>query len=212
MVASEKFWNNVAEKYAKSPVRDMEAYEATLDRVRAHISSDANVLEVGCGTGTTALNLAGDVGRLTASDISSKMIEIAEEKRNAAGADNVSFIRATLDNHDFERASYDTVLAFNFLHLAPDMTAAISEIHRLVKPGGLFISKTVCLKEWKPFASVMLHLLPLMRLVGKAPDIVRKLNAEELDGAITAAGFEIIERDYLPKKARNRFIVARKPV
>ena len=210
MVASEKFWNTVAEKYAKSPVRDMKAYEATLDRVRAHISGNANVLEIACGSGTTALNLAGDVGRLTASDISSKMIEIAVAKQKATGAENVSFVRATLDQHDFEPASYDAVLAFNFLHLAPNMPATISEVHRLVKPGGLFISKTICLKEWKSLTAVMLHLLPLMQLLGKAPDIVRKLDAAELDGAITAAGFEIIESDYLPKKARNRFVVARK--
>jgi len=210
MVASENFWNKAAEKYAKSPIRDMEAYEATLARVREHVSEDSNVLEVACGTGTTALKLAGDVGRLTACDISSKMIEIAEGKRKEAGADNVSFVEATLDDHKFEPASYDAVLAFNFLHLAPDMPAAIAEMHRLVKPGGVFISKTICLKEWKSFGALMIHLVPLMRLVGKAPDVVRKLDAEDVDEAIAAAGFEIIETDYYPKKARNRFVAARK--
>ncbi len=210
MVAPAKFWDKNAEKYAKSPVRDEEAYEATLARVRAHLPADAVALEVGCGTGTTALKLAGDVGRLISTDISARMIEIAEEKRLAANADNIELRQATLEDHPFEAESFDVVMAFNFLHLHDDMAAALREIHKLVKPGGLFISKTICLKEWKSFPALMIHLLPLMKLVGKAPDVVTKLSTEELDGMITAAGFEIIEADHYPKKARNRFVVARK--
>lgn len=205
MAGSAKFWDKNAVKYAASPVRDEAAYAATLDRVREHLPADARVLEVGCGTGTTALKLAGDVAHLTASDISAKMIEIAEGKRQEAGAENVRFVQATLDDHGFETGAYDAVLAFNFLHLVDDAPAALAEIHRLVKPGGLFISKTICLKEWNMFLPLMIR---AMRLVGKAP-YVNMLKTEDIDGMITAAGFEIVETGYYPKKARNRFVVAR---
>jgi ubiquinone/menaquinone biosynthesis C-methylase UbiE len=52
----------------------------TLDCTRKHLSASDNVLEVGCGTGTTALLLAPSVKQITASDISSRTIEIAREK------------------------------------------------------------------------------------------------------------------------------------
>lgn len=204
--AAETFWDRSAEKYAKSPVRDEEAYAATLERVRVHLPAEANALEVGCGTGTTALKLAPDVARLVATDISAKMIAIAEEKRRAADADNVSFQQATLEDHSFDDGAFDVVFAFNFLHLHADIPAALSEIHRLLKPGGLFFSKTVCLKEWK---SLFPLLIPVMQLIGKAP-YVKSLNSDALDGMIADAGFDIVETGYYPEKSRSRFVVARK--
>ncbi len=205
--AAESFWDKSAEKYAKSPVRDEEAYAATLERVRAHLPADATALEVGCGTGTTALKLAPDVARLVATDISAKMIAIAEEKRGASNADNVTFQQATLEDHPFEAGAFDVVFAFNFLHLHTDIPAALGEIHRLLKPGGMFFSKTVCLKEWK---SLFPLLIPVMQLFGKAP-YVKSLNSAALDGMIAGAGFEIMETGYYPEKSRSRFVVARRP-
>ncbi len=206
MTASAKFWNKIAEKYAASPVKDEAAYQATLDRVRAHLGKDDEVLEVGCGTGTTALTVAEYVKHVTASDISSKMIEISQGKVDYEGTKNVRCVVATLDDHEFDHGAFDAVLAFNFLHLIEDLPAALSEIHALVKPGGLFISKTLCLAERTKLFALM---LPAMRLIGKAP-YVRFLKTEELDYLIKAAGFEIIETGYYPEKARNRFVVAKK--
>lgn len=206
MVAAVKFWDNIAEKYAASPVRDPAAYEATLARVKEHIPADANALEVGCGTGTTALKLAPYLKHLTASDISGKMIDIAEGKRVNEGVTNVDFVRATLQENDFTLADYDVVLAFNFLHLTDDIPSSLDAIHALTKPGGLFISKTVCLGDWNIFLSLMIK---GMQLIGKAPP-VKIFKADALDAMVNAAGFDIFESDYFPKKARNRFLVARK--
>ena len=51
-----------------------------------------HILEVGCGTGSTALLLAADVAHVTASDISGNMIRIAMEKASTEGVANVSFM------------------------------------------------------------------------------------------------------------------------
>ena len=56
-----KFWDGIAEKYAKRPISDMAAYEYTLGRTRSYLKPEDQVLELGCGTGSTALLLAGDV-------------------------------------------------------------------------------------------------------------------------------------------------------
>ena len=52
-----KFWDKAAAKYAKSPIEDIEAYNYTIGRTRSYLSPTDRVLEVGCGTGSTALLL-----------------------------------------------------------------------------------------------------------------------------------------------------------
>ena len=80
MNKSEKFWDKIAKKYSKSDIKDKEGYNKTLDDTRKFLKKEAVVLEIGCGTGTTALKLAGSVNDMTATDISSNMIAIAKEK------------------------------------------------------------------------------------------------------------------------------------
>ena len=59
MTATAKFWDGIAEKYAKSPIRDIESYEHTLQRTVSYLKPTDQVLELGCGTGRTALRLSG---------------------------------------------------------------------------------------------------------------------------------------------------------
>ncbi len=207
MPTAQSFWDKAAEKYAASPIKDMDAYEATLARVRAHLNAGDAVLEIGCGTGTTALKLADTGADITATDISEKMIAIAEGKRAAAGVSTVRFRQATLDNHGLGERAFDVALSFNLLHLVGDVPAALREIGKLLKPGGLFISKTACLTDSMGYLKLI---LPVMRLFGKAPDTVHFFRTEDLDRMIEAAGFELIETGYYPEKTRSRFIVARK--
>jgi hypothetical protein len=63
---SAKFWDKRADKYSKSPVKDQENYDRTLDCTRKHLSASDQALEVGCETGTTALLLAPSVKQITA--------------------------------------------------------------------------------------------------------------------------------------------------
>ena len=76
-----RFWDRTSRKYAASAILDRAGYERTLDRTRALLGSGDRVLELGCGTGTTALLLADDVQHYLATDISAGMIAIANEKR-----------------------------------------------------------------------------------------------------------------------------------
>jgi ubiquinone/menaquinone biosynthesis C-methylase UbiE len=76
------------------------------------VAPDDRILEVGCGHGV-AVSLVcerlGD-GRITAIDRSPKMIEVAE-RRNAASADRVRFITASLEEADLGEEVYDKVFA-----------------------------------------------------------------------------------------------------
>jgi SAM-dependent methyltransferase len=94
MTTSATFWDKRAEGYAAQPIRNMPAYEDTLARVRRYLSPSDAVLEIGCGTGTTALKLADGVRHYTATDYAQGMIDIGVRKAAEQGADNVTFHRA----------------------------------------------------------------------------------------------------------------------
>ena len=68
------FWDRHAAKYAEKPIADPTAYEEKLARVRSLLRATDHVLEIGCGTGSTALRLAPGVAKITATDVSSGMI------------------------------------------------------------------------------------------------------------------------------------------
>lgn len=204
--AKARFWDRSARRYAARPVADIGAYETTLERSRAWLNPDDQVLEIGCGTGTTALRLAPHAGHITGSDISPEMIAIAEEKRAAQGIGNVGFIAAPLSDPRFEAFTFDAVLAFNVLHLLDDLPPALTRIASLLKPGGLMISKSPCLAEM----SVALRLvIPVMRLFGKAPP-VNFFGKDALLRVIEDAGFAIEESGLHAAKGHSLFIVARK--
>ena len=62
--ADARFWDKSARKYAAAPIKDMEGYDRTVDRTRQLLRDTDTVLELGCGTGTTALKLAPHVSRM----------------------------------------------------------------------------------------------------------------------------------------------------
>ena len=199
------FWDKLAERYAAQPVKDLPAYEATLARTRSHLSKTDRVLEIGCGTGTTALKLADAAGDITATDYSPGMIGIARRKAEAAGARNVRFEVARAGDARVGETPYDAVLAFNLLHLVGDLRFTLASVAETLRPGGVFISKTPCLGDRRWLFGPMIG---AMRLVGKAPSVLL-FTQDELDTAIEQAGFRIVETGGYPR-ARNHFVVARK--
>ena len=78
------FWDRIAPKYAGGRIADYAGYEATLVRVQGLLSREHDVLEVGCGTGSTALRLAQHTRSLLATDVSAHMIGIAAGAQAAA--------------------------------------------------------------------------------------------------------------------------------
>ena len=203
------FWDRIARKYAADPIADAAGYEATLRRVQALLSANQDVLEIGCGTGTTALRLAPLTRRLLATDYSASMIAIAREKLAAQPVPQLSFALSDADTPVFEPGVYDVLLAFNLLHLVSDLDHALELAVRALRPGGLLISKTPCITEMNPLIPYLA--LPLMRAIGKAPHVLC-FNGQELQSAIARQGLEIVsvERHGTRGKDFRVFIVARK--
>jgi ubiquinone/menaquinone biosynthesis C-methylase UbiE len=203
------FWDRVARKYAADPIADMAGYEATLRRVQGLLSTDQNVLEIGCGTGTTALRLAPFTRTLLATDVSTEMIAIAQEKLAVQPISRLSFAVADADMAVGEHGAYDAVLAFNVLHLVGDLEPTLMHVAKVLKPGGLLISKTPCIEEMNPMIRYLA--LPLMKAIGKAPHLL-SFTEQTLKSAITREGMKIVfsERHGTQRKDFRAFIVARK--
>lgn len=206
MAQSAAFWDRVAVGYARRPISDEAAYQTKLAKTRAYFTPESRVLELGCGTGSTALLHAPHVAQIRATDISGKMIEIAKRKAAEQGIENVSFERASVEEITAPDGGYDVVLALNLLHLLPDYAAVIARVYGMTKPGGVFITSTACLNDsmywFKPIAAVG-------RWLGRIPPIAFFTTAD-YERAMTAPGF-VIEHAWRPGPGKTLFMVARKP-
>jgi ubiquinone/menaquinone biosynthesis C-methylase UbiE len=199
------FWNKLADKYSRRPISDEATYRKKLDITRKYFRPDMDILEIGCGTGSTAIAHAPFVGHIRATDLSTRMVEIAKDKAKAEDIDNVTFEASSVDALDVPDASMDAVMAHNVLHLLEDRERAIADVHAMLKPGGVFVTSTACIGD------MMLPLrliVPVGRLLRLFP-LVKVFSVAELKDSLENAGFEI-DYEWQPKKTAATFIICRK--
>ena len=163
------------------------------------------VMEFGCGTGSTAIAHAPYVKHILAIDFSKKMLEIAQGKAGANNVGNITFQRSGIEEFSAPDQSFDVVMAHSILHLLENRKMAISKVYDLLKPGGLFVSSTVCIGKKKSF---LRYVLPIGTFFGLLP-LVRFIDAKELADDIIAAGFEIVHQ-WQPGESKAVFIIAKK--
>ncbi len=206
MVKAADFWNKRAEGYAKSPIADEATYNEKLEVTRRYFTPESQVMEFGCGTGSTALLHAPFVNKIVATDISSKMIEIARKKASDAAIANAEFQCTTLDDFAAAEASFDVVMAHNILHLLENPEQGIEKTYRLLKPGGVFVTSTYCLGESLSLWRVLLIIGQSLRQV----PYVNVLKRETLHRYFSEAGFEVeLEWNRVKEAA---FIILKKPL
>jgi ubiquinone/menaquinone biosynthesis C-methylase UbiE len=207
MSTDAQFWNSIAEKYSKQPVADPGSFDRKIALTQAKMRPSDVVLDVGCGTGSLALRLAGSAAVVHGLDLSAEMIRIAGEKADRQGASNVKFHVGDLETLTFEDESLDGICAYSLLHLVRDRQATLQRIFQLLKPGGFFISSNVCLGDtWVPYGVI----LPVMRWIGKAP-FVDVYSRERLEGDVRRAGFVDLSFPDVGAKETVAFLVAMKP-
>jgi len=201
-----RFWDRIADRYARSPIGDEAAYEEKLRLTQAVLSVDAQVLELGCGTGGTAMRHAPIVAHVHATDVSEKMLDHGRRRQRDAGIDNVSFEQAAVETLEAAPGSYDAVLALSLLHLVERPEEALRRIHGWTRPGGVFVSSTACLADGM---SWLRPILAVGRWIGRVP-FVQFLSQDRLVEMIAEAGFEV-ERVWRPGPRAATFVIARRP-
>ena len=153
------------------------------------------VLDVGCGSGETSLQLAhtvGPEGAVTGVDISRPLLEVA--RRRAAGLPRVAFLEADAQTHRFEPAGYDAVFSRFGVMFFADPAAAFTNLRSALKPGGRL--GFVC---WRtpgenpimvlPAMAAAQHLPPAQPPEHGAPGPFAFAEPERVRGILAAAGF-----------------------
>lgn len=131
--------------------------EAILDRLNP--SAGSRVLDVGCGGGATTLDLArrlGPDGQAVGVDISQPLLDSACGQATAAGVDNIEFVQADAQQHDFGPGSFDAVISRFGVMFFSDPDAAFANLRRATKGGGAMV-----LACWRRAEDNPLALLPV---------------------------------------------------
>jgi SAM-dependent methyltransferase len=111
---------------------------------RAGVQRGQNVLDCGCGTGVVAITAAQLGARVTALDLTPELLVRARENASIAGV-TVEWHEGDVEELPFPDVSFDVVLS-QFGHMfAPRPDVAISEMLRVLRPGG-----TIAFSTWPP--------------------------------------------------------------
>ena len=107
---------------------------------RMRISPDARVLDVGCGSGWATRLLAEYAfnGRVKGIDISDEMVRLARE--SSRSVPNVDFEIASAEQLPFDDHEFTHAFSMESLYYYRNIPKALKEIHRVLKPGGLFVA------------------------------------------------------------------------
>ncbi|MET9480306.1 methyltransferase domain-containing protein [Streptomyces sp. NPDC006638] len=142
-----------------------------------------DLLDVGCGPGTITADLAARVapGTVTAVDASQDVLDPAQESARARGVDNVRFAVADVHSLDYPDDSFDVVHAHQVLQHVGDPVAALREMRRVCRPGGVVAARDADYGAftWFPEVPVLDEWQDVYRTVARAnggePDAGRRL-------------------------------------
>ncbi|NJD54013.1 MAG: class I SAM-dependent methyltransferase [Candidatus Methanoperedens sp.] len=204
MNKSEKFWDRMAKYFDREEKEDESTNVKIIEKTRNRLKISDNVLDYGCGTGTAAIEIAGSVKSVYGIDISSKMIEAAKRKTVERKVKNIDFAQTTIFDEKLIKGSFDVILCFYLLHLVEDKPKVMQRINELLKPGGLIISATPCMRG--TFLGVLLS--PVSK-IGLIPPITL-FKISELKDLMTDGNFEIVETECLNQSGQQYFVVAKK--
>ena len=127
--------------------------------------SGQKILDLGSGTAILPINMYSTNANFTASDISENQLAYGKKLAEEKGIRNIDFRVCSAENTVFGDNSFDVVTAVQCFHYF-DTKKAIPEIHRILKPEGLFCK---ILMDWLPFED---------EVIGELEKLVLKYNPE----------------------------------
>lgn len=122
----------------------------------AFLQPGERVLDVACGTGVVARAAARRLGStisVTGIDINETMIGTAQVFSEAGVVENIQWIAGDAANLPFETSTFDVVLCQQGLQFMPERIAALSEVARVLRPGGRLIASVW--KSGSPFGNAL---------------------------------------------------------
>ncbi|HEY2231095.1 MAG TPA: class I SAM-dependent methyltransferase [Xanthobacteraceae bacterium] len=148
-----------------------------------------NVLDVACGPGVVTAAIAPRAASVVAFDATEPMLEKAKARCAKAGLLNVEFKCGNAESLPFDDARFDGVVNRLAVHHFADPQRALSEMFRVLKPGGAAVIVDVVSSE-DTNESTLHNAIERLR----DPSHVRMLSASELEAGMARAGFQAGER------------------
>ena len=150
-----------------------------------HLSPGMRLLDIGCGPGTITADLAAVVspGRVTALEITDTALDLARAEIEARGLKTVDFAIGNVQALDFPDDSFDVVHAHQVLQYVGDPVAALREMRRVTRPGGIIAVRDsdYAAFAWHPRLPELDEWMALYQRVARAsggePDAGRSLMA-----------------------------------
>lgn len=146
-------WNNQEAATAWERWHEQTAVQgaAVNDRLLEHarLRPGLRVLDLASGTGHPGISIAtrvGPTGRVTLTDLSRPMLDVARAKVAKEGLTNVAFEVADAHRLPFDDASFDAVTCRLGIMYFTDLPGALREIARVLVPGG-----RAAFAAWGPF-------------------------------------------------------------
>lgn len=131
-------WDAAASHYEAGWQKGLLPAQQTLISM-AGLAPGQDIIETACGSGLVTRMLSdavGETGSILATDLSQKMVEATD----ALGLTNVKTARMGAESLDVDDASFDRAICALGLMYSPDPLAAITEMHRVLRPAGLAVA------------------------------------------------------------------------
>ncbi len=164
-----------------------------------HLEEGMDLLDVGCGPATLTAELARrvDGGRVVGVDAAPEVL--AEARAVTAGVSNVEIVEGSAYHLDFDDASFDVVHAHQVLQHLADPVAALTEMARVCRPGGIVAARDADYgaMTWWPLEKGLERWLEIYRMAARAsgaePDAGRRLGswAREADIGVPTASASV---------------------
>jgi ubiquinone/menaquinone biosynthesis C-methylase UbiE len=144
---------------------------------RLGLQAGARVLDVGCGTGASAIPAAtavGPAGFVVGADLADQLLGRARAKASQQGLTNVEFRQADMEVLGYSNDEFDAVVSVFSVFFVPDMTKQVAALWRMVKPGGQLAITTWGPNAFEPgaaafWAAVQKHAPPALHFGGFNP-------------------------------------------
>lgn len=172
----------VAAQYAISPVHASGPDLTAMLDAAPH--GAAHMLDVGCGTGHTALAFAPRVSDVVAIDLTEAMLLQGQRLAAEQGIANVTFQRGDVERLSFAAETFDLVTSRYSAHHYPHPDEALREIRRVLKPDGVFLLVDVVAPD-DPTQDTFLNTIELLR----DPSHVRDHSVNQWLAKLESAGF-----------------------